>query len=373
MEVSPYFKTLIPIYENSPIATMLMDKNLEPLWSNEAMKHLAFSVADTNILRYFPNQKELLAKLQNGEVVRAKTNSLSAHAAEILLHPCLENDVFSGAVLHFVAPQASEQPLADELVYQPVSVFSNQFRTPLSKIFSILHLMQDDENLSSSAQNGLRAINKACYQILHTVINFSEDSKILSKQVRPQMKNGDITRFVRELCEDIADLVSDEKRIFRFDLPNEPIFTAFDENILSHAILNLVSNAFKFSDPLGCEVHLRMRSCENQIHCTVRDSGYGMAPETLERAFNRFFSNHPLSGEPCGDGLGLFIARCSVEMHGGSIALDSKKDRGTTAAFQIPIHLESSESAFSDRPARYKSDRFSNLYVLLSDIYQPEI
>src|SRR5262245_2462092 len=110
-----------------------------------------------------------------------------------------------------------------------------------------------------------------------------------------------------------------------------------DRKLISQALLNLLSNAVKFT-PAGGQVQIAAkRDGAGDLLINVSDTGIGMAPEEIPRALEPFGQiDGTLARRYDGTGLGLTITKAFIEMHGGTLTLDSEKGRGTTATIRMP-------------------------------------
>jgi two-component system sensor histidine kinase VicK len=107
---------------------------------------------------------------------------------------------------------------------------------------------------------------------------------------------------------------------------------------------NLINNAIKYSDE-GTEVVVLAQLEKSELCISVRDQGWGIAPEELEEVFNRMYRARGKSArEENGMGLGLAICKGIVEAHGGRIWLESEEGKGTTCYFTIPLHTKGRQS-----------------------------
>ena len=110
-----------------------------------------------------------------------------------------------------------------------------------------------------------------------------------------------------------------------------------DQRAITQIVLNLLTNAAKFTPP-GGRVELKALANGDGLTVSVADTGRGMSPETIERAFEPFFQGNDsnVSRKREGTGLGLAISRRLAEMHGGTITLKSRIGEGTTATLWLP-------------------------------------
>jgi signal transduction histidine kinase len=130
-------------------------------------------------------------------------------------------------------------------------------------------------------------------------------------------------------------LVKGKRLALGRDLPEEPTAVMADRTRVRQVLLNLVSNAVKFTDSGG--VTVSVRRADGRIEVAVSDTGIGMRPDEVERAFDEF---EQLEGKhrnkPGGTGLGLPISRQLVRMHGGELEAESAPGKGSTFRFSLP-------------------------------------
>lgn len=100
--------------------------------------------------------------------------------------------LLQGVLVHIFQDTNVSSPEWKESMYQPANVYNNQFRMPLSQIFSVLNLLQIEYQKDETLQKYLGNINWYCYRILRTVVNFSMDNRIQSGQLKPKMQAGDL-------------------------------------------------------------------------------------------------------------------------------------------------------------------------------------
>ncbi len=146
---------------------------------------------------------------------------------------------------------------------------------------------------------------------------------------------------------DVAELarrVSDEQRLVAgrsldVDTPKRQVMANVDAMRITQVLVNLLTNAFKYS-PAGSPVRLRLRRAHGQARFEVRDAGPGIPYEAQQRIFERFYRVSGIKvqqGAGMGLGLGLYICRQLVELHGGRLDVDSQVGRGATFWFTLPL------------------------------------
>jgi signal transduction histidine kinase len=141
--------------------------------------------------------------------------------------------------------------------------------------------------------------------------------------VRDRLAEGDIALDIRA-ADDIGSFVADEKRVRQI-------------------LFNLLSNAIGFSSP-GGRIVMSAERTPSEVAFTVADEGAGIPPELVDRVFDRFES-HVSGARHRGVGLGLSIVRSFVELHGGSVALETDVGRGTRVTCRFPARRDSIRAA----------------------------
>jgi len=217
-----------------------------------------------------------------------------------------------------------------------VSMAYHDLNTPLTTIQLSAEMLEDSE-----LQRTPGTTNKNIARIKKAVSNMSElleDILILSKaesgKLSLNLNQLNVTDFCTYLLEELQPLVTD-KHLVSFRAPKELLHANLDAKLLHNLLTNLLLNAIKYS-PNGGNVSLEL-SCENQqvIFC-VRDEGIGMTAEYQGRLFQQFERGANV-GNIKGSGLGLCIVKHIVDLHGGTISVESAIDKGTTFIVALPF------------------------------------
>jgi CheY-like chemotaxis protein/AraC-like DNA-binding protein/two-component sensor histidine kinase len=180
---------------------------------------------------------------------------------------------------------------------------------------------------------------------LQNLINQLLDiSKLETGKVRMQVSEGNLTEFIRAIVLSFLSLAESKNIRYEYDLPEIPGLVFFDQDKLEKILTNLISNAFKFTDPGGIiQVILKYSlppadSVPEYINVTVSDSGKGIPVDKLEKVFDRFYQvNDSFEIESEGSGIGLALIKELVELYRGDINVTSIEGEGTTFTLKIPI------------------------------------
>lgn len=219
---------------------------------------------------------------------------------------------------------------------QFVAIVSHEFRTPLATIQSSVDLAK--VYLSDPSPTAQGAVLKHLHVIEHQISKFTE---LLSDVLTlGQMESGklafnpmpiDAESFVRTLISTTFANQLDDRTVF-ITVQGISRSVLLDEKLLSHALLNLLSNAFKYS---RTNPTLALSFEPTQIVFAVADKGMGIPADDLPHLFTSFFRAKN-SRTIQGTGLGLYIARQFVELHGGHIDVSSQPNQGSTFRIILP-------------------------------------
>ncbi len=236
-----------------------------------------------------------------------------------------------------------EMRRADELKSQFLANMSHELRTPLNSIigFSRVILKGIDGPVTDLQQQDLSAIYNAGQHLLGLINDILDLSKIEAGKMELAFEDVDIADLINSVMSTAAGLVKDKpvKLLKEID-DNLPIIHA-DPVRVRQVLLNLLSNAAKFTDEGHIKVFARLNKGPHglpEVLVGVEDTGPGIAPEDQEKLFKPFSQvDASPTRKTGGTGLGLSITRNLVEMHGGRIWVESEVGKGSTFYFTLPV------------------------------------
>lgn len=237
------------------------------------------------------------------------------------------------------AHQLSELDRARE---EFVATASHELRTPVASILGYVELLEDAlPEVDPVALGFLATIRRSAERLR----SMSEDLLVLSRMDtdKHQRDEGeqsageaDLVEVARHVRETMGPLVTERRVTLSFDVPAEPLTVTGSADGLEQALLNLVSNAVKFTPP-GGRVDCRIATVADEAVIEVRDTGIGIAEADLERLFTRFFRARSAREQKIpGVGLGLSIVDAIVASHGGRVDVSSTLGQGTTFVLHLP-------------------------------------
>jgi signal transduction histidine kinase len=234
---------------------------------------------------------------------------------------------------------------ANRLKSELISTLAHEMRTPLTSIkgYSTALLMEEATFSPETQQEFLQIIDEECDVLRDLIHDLLESSIIDAGLLRLEPQPVMLPRLAKGLTDDIAN--HSPKHRFLVDFPSRfPIVDA-DPQRIAQVLRNLLDNAVKYS-PQGGLVVVRGEVREDEVVISVADQGVGIAPEHLNRLFEKFFRvESGLGRHVVGSGLGLPIAQTIVESHGGRIWAESQLEQGTTLYFTLPLKGLSQELA----------------------------
>ncbi len=225
-----------------------------------------------------------------------------------------------------------EQHLSD-LKSRFVAMVSHEFRNPLTTILMATELMLAGKLPPEKQHSHLFRIRQLVGQLTHLVDEVLALSQIETGKLEFIPAVVDITEFCQTLLEDLRTGIGHQHTLV-LEHPSTAILADIDQQLLHHILVNLLSNAIKYS-PIGSTVTLALRCHDGSICLQVQDKGIGIPEADLAHLFTPFHRAKNVGAIP-GTGLGLNIVKAMVELHGGTIAVQSTVGAGSTFTIKLP-------------------------------------
>jgi signal transduction histidine kinase len=226
---------------------------------------------------------------------------------------------------------------AGKLQQDVMSTLSHEMRTPLASIkgYASAMLLDGVEWPEETMREYLQIIVEESDKLGEITTDLLDVSVIDAGRFQIQKEPTPLLRLAEEVVAELGRRTDRHSFLVSFP-PHFPIVDA-DAGRIRRVLFNLLDNAVKYSAGGGLVV-IQGQVQENEVLVSVADQGPGIAPEYLNRLFERFFRVKFVSGHHIvGSGLGLPIARNIVEAHGGRIWAESRLGEGTTISFTLPI------------------------------------
>jgi PAS domain S-box-containing protein len=213
---------------------------------------------------------------------------------------------------------------------------SHEFRTPLTLMLGPIEQTIADGRIPIDARDRLTLVQRNSLRLLKLVNSLLDFARIEAGRVQASFEPTDLAALTRDLASTFRSAI--ERAGLRFavecDDLHEPVY--IDREMWEKIVLNLLSNAFKFT--LRGEISVRMRRENDHAVLTIADSGVGVPDKDIPRLFERF---HRVEGGEArtqeGSGIGLALVHELVKLHGASIDVASELNRGTTFSVSVPF------------------------------------
>lgn len=258
----------------------------------------------------------------------------------------------------------------DKIKTEFFSNISHELRTPLNVILSALQLIEIQQK-SMGKNNGkyLKIIRQNCYRLLRLVNNLIDITRIDSDFFELNLKNCNIVEIVENITLSVIEYIKSKGLKVEFDTNTEEKIIACDPDQIERVVLNLISNAVKFTHPCG-NIWVKVTDFGSNVVISVRDNGVGIPKNKQKLIFNRFQRVEKLFTRQCeGSGLGLPIAKSIVEKHGGKITVKSEVGKGSEFLVILPSKTVVGQCSSSTISSPSGHNFVERANIELSDIY----
>lgn len=236
----------------------------------------------------------------------------------------------------------------EEITEEKIAFFTNithEFRTPVTLINGPIKRALDESNESAVKQQLYIAERNSNY-LLSLVNELMDFRKLDNDKVVLNTQNGNIIRFIQNILMPFEVFARERNITITSYFRLNSAYWVYDAEYLRKALVNLVSNAVKFTPDQGkISIYVASLNCNDrgeQLFIDIQDTGSGIAPEDVERIFDRFYQSkksvkYPVYGQSS-TGIGLFLCRKIISLHGGLIYAGNNSGKG--AFFRVFLPLE---------------------------------
>jgi CheY-like chemotaxis protein/nitrogen-specific signal transduction histidine kinase len=232
-----------------------------------------------------------------------------------------------------------------------VATASHELRSPLTSIKGFIELLQstENENLTERQQEFIQIALQSTDRLVDLVNDLLDVARIESGQYEIRPRSCDLRSTVEEVAALMAPRIEDKHQRLDVQIAEPRHQAVADPARVRQMITNLLTNAHQYTGEHGT-ITLRLEGDARTTRIAVGDSGRGMSPEDARRVFDRFYRGTSSDRRAPGTGLGLSIVRSLVELHGGTIDVDSAVGRGTTFTIALPAAPGGQISARASAP-----------------------
>ena len=248
---------------------------------------------------------------------------------------------------------------------------SHDLRSPLNIILSILQCYKDeykDMDKGNQCLEHMESIKRNGYKILKLINNLIDTTKLEKKHYSINKENLDIINLIEWNISSIDKYAKQKDIALVFDTNVEECTMAIDPEAIDRIIMNLISNAIKFSSS-GSSIYINAWKSINQIIISIRDEGMGIPKDEQNAIFNRFIqSSKNKRHENSGSGIGLDLVKYLTQAHNGSIELKSEENVGSEFIIKLPIQILKYNETAENKCLNAQS-KVEVLELEFSDIY----
>ena len=222
---------------------------------------------------------------------------------------------------------------------------SHEFRTPLTIILGLANKQIQTANAPQATKDNL-TIKSNADRLLELINQLLDISKLESGEEQLVLREDDLVRFVKHHYGIFESLAKSRKQLLLFNgkkysdnVSDAAVITFFDHEKMQKIITNLISNAVKFS-PEGGIIDVSLNKDENNISLEVSNTGVEIEPEAIPHLFDRFYQvNSESTREHEGTGIGLALVKELIDLHLGTISVESRHDK-TTFKIKLPAEYD---------------------------------
>ena len=248
---------------------------------------------------------------------------------------------------------------------------SHELRTPVNLILSSIQVLKlklstlDKENYNYFS-NYINIMQRNTFRLVKLINNLIDSTKIDSKSIEIHPINSDIISFIEDTCSSVLDFVKSKNMNLIFDTDIEEEIIGFDPSYIERIMLNLLSNAIKFNKKDG-NIFVNVSVNEKDVVVEVKDEGPGIPEEKIPNIFDRFEQvRSKMKSEREGTGIGLYIVKALVDLHNGTVRVNSEEKDGCSIIFTLPRKKIEEKN---DDNIIFKENKSNMIDIEFSDIY----
>lgn len=263
---------------------------------------------------------------------------------------------------------------ADRAELQAMALAARELRAPLASIMTTADQLFPMEALESDPQLRDQAarLNRGLYQMLRIIGNMSDAHSYTESRIA-QPETLELQQFFGEIFEKNQALMAHAELTLRFENLTQMVYTLADRDKLERAVMNMISNAMKFTAP-GGTIDARICRRDKKLYLSLRDSGTGI-PEDIRGSVHRRYLRQPgIEDSRFGIGLGMVLIRSAAASHGGTVLIDHPEGSGTRITMTMEIRQDTTGNVRSPLlRVDYAGERDHSLVelseVLPADLY----
>lgn len=219
-----------------------------------------------------------------------------------------------------------------------VSLISHDLKTPIAKIQAVLDRLITQSDIPSELQVDLNSLKNYSEELNRYIQSILKVLRVESRDFKILKETADINGIIENAIERLKPL-SVSKNI-QISTELEPMFLIeLDVTLMTEVFLNIIENAIKYTSINGA-VKIKSFESETEVCVEISDNGEGISLEDQEQIWKKFVRGKSQDHRTKGTGLGLYLVKYFIELHGGQIHFESQKNKGTTFYIKLPLETE---------------------------------
>jgi signal transduction histidine kinase/DNA-binding response OmpR family regulator len=250
---------------------------------------------------------------------------------------------------------------------------SHEFRTPLTLILGPLDSLERNEKLTPAGQKLVQLMRKNVHVLLKLINQIIDFRKYENGKMQMYFTLTDLKAFISEICDSFIEFGKKKHIHFTFTASDDDFTLWFDSDKMEKICYNLLSNAFKFTSENGrIDVHLDkvILNDEAVAQLTIKDNGVGISEHHVQNIFERFYK---VDSRATGSGIGLHLTKVLVELHNGTINVESAEGKGTKFSVHIPFRQREIPIVEQYPTLKSNPEREEDMLILESEEEIPDL
>lgn len=219
-----------------------------------------------------------------------------------------------------------------------VSLISHDLKTPIAKIQAVLDRLMSAGDAPPEMKDDLFSLKNYSEELNRYIQSILKVLRVESRDFKIMKETADINGVIENVLERLRPLAATKG--IRIETSLEPMFLIeFDVTLITEVFLNIIENSIKYTDDGGL-IRVHSHETETDVFVEITDTGEGISLEDQENIWKKFVRGKAQDHKTKGTGLGLYLVKYFIELHGGKITLKSELKKGTTIFVSLPLGPE---------------------------------
>ena len=330
-DANPFIQRILGYSRSELLGQQLWDVGLlEDMRENEAKFR---ELQDRGYVRY----DHLPLKTPNGDETEVEFVSNVYPVDGQLVIQCNIRDIGDRRRLERETERHAEELLEmDRRKDEFLAMLSHELRNPLAPIVNAVHLLRLQPDQNSIERQAVEVIDRQSSSLTHLVNDLLEVSRITTGRIHLERQRVLLGGIVKNAVETASSEFEQRNQTLTVSIPSEPIWVEADSTRLEQVLVNLLTNAAKYTPDDG-QVSISADSVDGNALIRVRDTGIGIPADVLPRIFDLFTqAERSLARSEGGLGIGLSLVKRLTEMHGGTVSVSSLEGQGSEFVVHLP-------------------------------------